>query len=153
MNKDLLKMIGIGVGLAILVTCGVGGLSLLIQKGTGFIRPSRPALITKLAVPSVTPNPTPALQSTNSTNVNPDGVMTIGAVVQISGTGNVGLRLRQSPGTDGAPQFVAMENEVFVIQDGPVTKDGITWWLLSSSYDKNRQGWAAGQYLKVFAEQ
>ncbi len=153
MKNDLVKMVLIGIGLAILLTCGLGGLSLMLQQNPGFIRASKSPIITKLAVPTMRPSQTPSLMTAETTKSVVDGVMAIGAVVQISGTGNVGLRLRLSPGIDGAPQFVAMENEVFVIRDGPVIKDGITWWRLASSYDENRQGWAAGQYLTVFDKQ
>jgi hypothetical protein len=153
MKNDLVKMILLGVGLAFLLTCGLGGLSLVLQQSTGFIKSSKSPLITKLAVPTITPSQVPSLMTTEPIESITDGVIAIGAVVQISGTGNVGLRLRLSPGIDGAPQFVAMENEVFVIRDGPVIKDGITWWRLASSYDENRQGWAAGQYLTVFEKQ
>jgi hypothetical protein len=153
MKNDLVKMVLIGVGLAILLTCGLGGLSLVLQPSSVFIRSSKTLLITKLAVPTTLPSQIPSLKTADTTLVYTDGSMAIGAVVQISGTGNVGLKLRLSPGVDGAPQFVAMENEVFEIRDGPVIKDGITWWRLASSYDENRQGWAAGQYLTVFDQQ
>jgi len=111
---------------------------------------SRAPMITKLAIPTLTPTQLVVVEQADLTSPIPEGIITVGAVVQISGTGTVGLRLRQSPGIDATPLFVAMENEVFIVQDGPVIKNDITWWRLASSYNENRQGWAAGQYLTVF---
>jgi hypothetical protein len=150
MKNDLGKMILIGVGLAILFICGLVGLSLVIQQRPGFLMVSRAPMITKLAIPTLTPTQLVVVEQADLTSPIPEGIITVGAVVQISGTGTVGLRLRQSPGIDATPLFVAMENEVFIVQDGPVIKNDITWWRLASSYNENRQGWAAGQYLTVF---
>ena len=153
MKNDLVKMILMGVVLALLLTCGLGGGALLLQSTSGVLMTSRSPLITKLAAPTPMPSQTPDMDPAENTMTLPTGAVVIGAVVQITGTGNVGLRFRLSPGIDGTPQFVAMENELFIIRDGPVEKDGITWWLLASSYDENRQGWAAGQYLTVIDQQ
>ncbi|MGA9396843.1 MAG: hypothetical protein WBV22_01175 [Anaerolineaceae bacterium] len=103
------------------------------------------------------PTSTNSVGSTDDINVEPtkgytsidNSVVSIGSFVQITGTGGVGLRMRLAPGTENAPQFIAMENEVFEVKDGPVFTDDFNWWLLASPYDNNRQGWAAGQYLTV----
>jgi hypothetical protein len=45
MKNDLVKMILLGVGLAFLLTCGLGGLSLVLQQSTGFINHQNPRLL------------------------------------------------------------------------------------------------------------
>jgi hypothetical protein len=80
-----------------------------------------------------------------------DGI-SIGSYVQISGTDGAGLRIRSSPGTDNDVHFIALDEEVFEVDDGPVEKDGYTWWHLVASYDENRNGWAVSSYLKFVAQ-
>ncbi|MCX6054480.1 MAG: SH3 domain-containing protein [Chloroflexi bacterium] len=71
----------------------------------------------------------------------------IGAYVQITGTGGVGLRIRENPGTGSETIFLANESEVFKIIGGPINNDQFNWWQLQAPYDKNRQGWAAADYI------
>jgi hypothetical protein len=95
---------------------------------------------------SATPSPTP-------TTANPEsptgGALTVGAYVQITGTGGDGLRLRADPGLAGTVRFLAIDGEVFQILDGPQDADGYSWWLLQAPYDPNVQGWAVADYLVV----
>jgi hypothetical protein len=149
MKRELIKPILIGIILAILVACMLAGISLFIKGDLVPIGSYRAPVITKLSVPTTTStsiSPTPGVSATRSLQ---DDVIASGRYVQITGTGGVGLRIRLAPGTDSASQFIAKENEVFLVKVGPVEKGGITWWLLVASYDNNRQGWAAGQYLTV----
>ena len=74
--------------------------------------------------------------------------ITTGMYVQISGTGDTGLRIRNNPGTSSETKFVANESEVFMVIGGPVGLDEYTWWQLSAPYDESRQGWAAQNYLQ-----
>lgn len=143
------KPILIGIILAIIFVCILAGFSLFIR---GKLIPTgsyKPPVITKLSIPTVTPTLISLTPGTDETQVVHSDVIAIGSYVQITGTGGVGLRIRLAPGTDSAPQFIARENEVFLVKDGPVEKDGINWWFLVASYDNSRQGWAAGQYLAV----
>ena len=73
----------------------------------------------------------------------------LGVFVQIQGTGQDGLRIRSGPGTDKATNFLGMDSEVFKVTDGPVQSDGFTWWFLVAPYDRNRNGWAASNYLTI----
>jgi hypothetical protein len=76
----------------------------------------------------------------------PTGIA-IGNYVQISGTEGQGLRIRSTPGLDGEFVFLGYDSEVFIVQDGPQTLDGYTWWYLVAPYDATRVGWAASDFL------
>ena len=80
-----------------------------------------------------------------------DGIR-IGEYVQITGTNGSGLRIRNNPGLSAQVNFYAMDNEVFLIQDGPIEQDEYTWWYLTAPYDINRSGWAAADFLVVIVQ-
>lgn len=73
--------------------------------------------------------------------------ISIGSYVQIFGTENTGLRLRERPGLQTNIVFIASESEVLEVLDGPMDVDGKTWWFLAAPYDPNRKGWAVNNYL------
>jgi len=102
--------------------------------------PTSTSLPAVLQVPTSTPTIDPLL--------NPTGIR-VGGYVQVSGTGGEGLRLRAKPGTGSPVMFLAMEEEVFQVLDGPVPADGYVWWFLQAPYDKNRSGWAAADFLRI----
>jgi hypothetical protein len=79
----------------------------------------------------------------------PPGVIAIGSYVQITGTGNDGLRVRSEPSLQGKVLFVAIEAEVFQVKDGPNQADGYIWWYLVAPYDEKHTGWAVSNYLAV----
>lgn len=152
MKREMVKPILIGIVLALLLTCVLAGFSLFIKGKLVPAGSYKAPVITKLSVPTKTStsiSPTVDIVATQSIQ---SGEIAIGRYVQITGTGGVGLRIRLSPGINSTPQFIAKESEVFSVIDGPIEKDDITWWLLVASYDKNRQGWAAGQYLTVVTQ-
>jgi hypothetical protein len=149
MKRELIKPILIGIILAILLTCILAGFSLLIKDRLIPTGSYRAPVITKWSIPTMTSTSVSPTIEVNSTQSIQSDLIKTGSYVQITGTGGVGLRIRLAPGIDSASQFIAKENEVFLVKDGPVEKGGITWWLLIASYDNNRQGWAAGQYLAV----
>jgi hypothetical protein len=111
-----------------------------------------PVEFTVIPAPTATPTVSPFLTlfptATEAAYVSPEGI-TIGAYVQISGTGGDGLRLRAAPGTDAELLFIGMEAEVFEVRDGPREANDFTWWYLVAPYDENRSGWAASRYLQV----
>lgn len=72
--------------------------------------------------------------------------------VKIEGTEGVGLRIRREPGTNSEVVFLANESEVFIVIGGPIEKDAILWWQLSTPYDESRQGWASADYLTKIEE-
>ncbi len=76
-----------------------------------------------------------------------EGEIGIGGYVQIKGTDGQGLRLRSDAGLNAEQLFLGFDSEVFQVQDGPLFKDGYTWWYLVAIYDDSRAGWAAQDFL------
>jgi hypothetical protein len=97
-----------------------------------------PQLYPSATVPLPTPIPSPSL---------PPGRFGIGVAVQVVGVGSSGLNMRSEPGLEGTPRFLAAEEAVFVIVDGPQTVDDLEWWRLEDPNDSSRFGWAARNYL------
>lgn len=124
----------------------------LLRPEKGVTQAATPAL-TLIFAPTSTPVvPTSAIETASAT---PGGTGTtiggigVGTFVQIAGTEGNGLRLRIDPGTKADILFLGYESEVFKVTDGPVETDGYVWWHLTASYDQNRNGWAASNYLAV----
>lgn len=97
-----------------------------------------------LAPTMVLPSPTPA-----DVSILPPGVVAVGRYVKVSGTQGVGLRMRSEAGTSGELNFLALDDEAFKVIDGPIVKDGYTWWYCEALLDKSRVGWAAENFLLV----
>ena len=125
------------------------------------LRPSSPseysfstAVITLIPAPSLTPViviPTkeqPVPTATSQVPV-PAGGIAVGIYVKISGTNGNGLNLRTVPGTGNPIRFLGMDDEVFLVKDGPKQVDNLIWWFLQAPYDTTRNGWAAANYLTV----
>jgi hypothetical protein len=91
-------------------------------------------------VPLPTPVPSPSL---------PPGNFVIGARVMVVGVGTSGLNVRSAPGLAGTPLFLAVDDEVYALVDGPQTADGLEWWKIEDPNDPSRVGWAARNYLTV----
>jgi hypothetical protein len=113
-------------------------------------------IVTKINAPTLTPKPLePTVISTPTpTNVFflPEGVIGVGAYVQVTGTDGAGLRMRSEPGLDSKVNFTALDSEVFLVVEGPVETDGYTWWHLEAPYDEARNGWSAGDFLSPIEE-
>lgn len=75
------------------------------------------------------------------------GVVSLGMTVQVSGTGQDGLRMRVAPGTDADVLFLANEGENFTIVDGPVIQDSLIWWKIQSLQETGKVGWSVQDYL------
>jgi hypothetical protein len=90
------------------------------------------------AIPSPSPTP-PSSPKDNFQN---------GQLVTVVGTEGDGLRLRNQPSIEGSISFLAFENEVFQVLDGPMTADGYQWWYLINPYDASKSGWAVANYLR-----
>ncbi len=71
----------------------------------------------------------------------------VGVYIQVIGTGGNGLRLHSEPGASAQTVVIASEDEVFLVVDGPLEKDGHTWWKLEAPYQSERGGWAAAEYF------
>lgn len=110
-------------------------------------------LVTLLPAPTETPTllPTTALSTKTLSDVSilPPDVIAVGRYVKVIGTQGLGLRMRAEAGTSGEVNFLAMDNEAFKVIDGPLARDGYTWWHCEALLDKTRSGWAAEDYLQV----
>ena len=111
------------------------------------------AAITVIPGPTSTPRiaPTPTHDPAIGTATPLPGELALNGFAQISGTDGEGLRLRATPGLDGAHLFLGFDTEVFQIVDGPQEADGYTWWYLLAPYDETRAGWAASPFLEAIS--
>ncbi len=113
-------------------------------------------IVTIIPAPTLTPSPVPPTMVPSPTPTTifflPEGVIGVGAYVQVSGTDGAGLRMRSEPGLASQVNFTAMDSEVFLVIDGPVEVDGYTWWHLEAPYDQTRNGWSAGDFLTTIEE-
>ena len=135
---------GLIAGLLILITAiSIGWTKPPQASDVGFV----PADLTMIPAPTLTSGapPTPTIDPFAPSPV-PTGIA-ISNYVQISGTEGQGLRIRSTPGLAGEFVFLGYDSEVFVVQDGPKTVDGYTWWYLVAPYDETRVGWAASDFL------
>ncbi len=110
------------------------------------------AAITIVRLPTETqPVPTATLGTPTPSPVPlPDsGEISIGAYIEIAGTGGEGLRFRVEPSIQSQVLFLGMDTEVFQVRDGPQVADEHTWWYLVAPFDETRQGWAVSDYLAV----
>lgn len=114
----------------------------------------QPELIV-IAYPSDTPTPTATATASPTPEVTPTetppqaGTFSVGELVQVQGTQGDGLRLRADAGLEGEIRFLALEAEVFEVQEGPVEADGYTWWFLVNPYDTSKRGWGVANYLRT----
>ncbi|MEW6092577.1 MAG: SH3 domain-containing protein [Chloroflexota bacterium] len=146
------KVLVAGLVIATLLTCG-SLVYLLVARpaapGTD-LEPGSAAL-TVIPAPTGTPRtlpatltplpPTPTLPPTAA-----PGEFGRGAYVQVN---TDALNIRSEPGLDSDALFLAFDEEVFLIAEGPEEADGYTWWYLTASYDASRSGWAAQDFLTV----
>lgn len=148
--------LGVLVG-ALAVACL---LSLVTLGALWWGRLSRPAGAPSTAVLEIVPalphTPTPDLAAQDpqleleeTPGASPNGDLTVGAYVQVAGTGGDGLRLRDQPGLNSNILLVASEAEVFQVDQGPVELDGYIWWHLVGPFDPSRQGWAVARFLQI----
>lgn len=141
---------------------GILGLVVLVASLTllpWIARPEEPTqlkpALTVIAFPTATPTPTTTLTPTvppepTATVTAPPaaGDLRLGGLVEIKGTEGDGLRLREQPNLGANIRFVALESEVFELQDGPRQQDGYAWWFLVNPYDTSKRGWGVSNYLR-----
>ena len=129
-----------------------GGLFLFLRG-----MPSSPgggagAALTVIPAPTSTPSPV-ALAEAPTLTPSPGEAIEVGVHVQVSGTGGDGLRIRSQHSLDAEINYLGLEDEVFVVIDGPGFGDGYTWWHLESPSDQARNGWVVSDYLQVVNDQ
>ena len=91
------------------------------------------------------------IESATPTPVSIQGIQ-VGVYVQITGTNGSGLRIRSNPGLSEQVNFYGMDSEVFLVQDGPIEKDGYMWWFIAAPYDTTRSGWAVTDFLNLVTQ-
>jgi hypothetical protein len=114
------------------------------------------AVVTDLPMPSVTPAPaaSPTIDpyAPTPTYTPAPGQISIGTVVQISGTQGVGLRIRSEPGLNSKQLFLGFDTEAYNVLDGPREVDGHAWYYLAAINDQQRTGWAASDFLTIIPQ-
>ena len=139
-----------------------GGLFILIVvlgfmwRGSAPNKPEVTPVLTILAPPKTSPiSPTQTAISFEPDPTNtpeqpalPQDSFLHGQLVTVFGTGGDGLRLRNQPNLESMISFLALENEVFMVNGGPVDSDGYVWWYLVNPYDNNKAGWGVANYLR-----
>jgi hypothetical protein len=143
-----------GIGMScILMLVFIGAIFAVQSKPKN--RPIGTVVLNVIPAPSdtvISPQPTVVTPTpTNNEVPSPPGGegISVGVLVQVSGTGSDGLRIRIDPSLQGQVKFVGIETEVFQVKDGPREADGYTWWFLVAPYDETLNGWAVGDYLQV----
>jgi len=76
------------------------------------------------------------------------GVFSLEMSVIVSGTENDGLRMRKNPGINEEILYLARENEILKIIDGPQIIGNQIWWGLISLDDPKKSGWSVQDYLE-----
>jgi hypothetical protein len=142
----ILGALGVAACLSLLTIVLIGWGKPRTAPEVGFV----PADLTVIPAPTHTPSAsaTPTVDPLATPTLAP-GTIGLGGFVQISGTEGEGLRLRKTPGLNGEPLFLGLDEEVFQVSDGPQEVDGHTWWYLQSPIDQTRAGWAASDFLAV----
>ena len=79
-----------------------------------------------------------------STFIEPRRGFRAGDELRVTGTGTVGLRLRESPSLAAPVITVMPEGSQVTVLAGPVVEDGYGWWQVQFG---EYEGWAAGRYL------
>lgn len=108
---------------------------------------SSTAIMNVIFAATDTPTPSIPTQELITTQGPSDDTISVGQLIQISGTGGSGLRLRFQAGLSSNVRLLGAEGENFLVMDGPQELDGYTWWYLESPEDRDRRGWAVADYL------
>jgi hypothetical protein len=144
-------LLGMILGVVVFITALLNGYVMRISNMSQIAPVSG---LTVVAVPTET-EPIPTTQvvevatPTESPTLPPstDASIKIGELVTVSNTDGDRLRLRTQPGLSSEVGFLAYENDVFQVENGPVEQDGYVWWFLVNPYDSSKSGWAVENYL------
>ena len=115
-----------------------------------------PATAVLVVIPAPTSTPVPKTPTLPIAELTPSpvsnasgGALAVGKLARVTGTGGDGLRVRDKAGLNGIIKFLAEEGEEFEIQDGPEKQDDYIWWLLVSTGNAERRGWAVSDFLSA----
>ena len=107
-----------------------------------------PRQVTPTPIPTFTPTPPPTKLPSTPTEEIPAGIQ-IGSYVKIVGTDGDGLRMREEPSLNGKIIYLGLEDEIFLVVDGPEDQDGYLWWHLEAPLNKSKNGWAVSNFLLI----
>jgi hypothetical protein len=103
------------------------------------------ALTTPTELPTQAPTAGPAVVTAAPTRtLLPRGCL-LNQEVIVTGTGGVGLNLRDEPG--GEVSFIAKEGERMLVIDGPIFFSDLEWCQVRSTAQSSSFGWAALDFL------
>lgn len=97
------------------------------------------------AIPTILPSLVVTLPTVAPSDTPIPGGCLLNEEVFVTGTGGVGLNLRDEPGGD--VQFIAKEGERLLVIDGPLYFDGAEWCQVRSVSQSSSFGWASLQFL------
>lgn len=124
-----------------------GRLGAAVPTPTAIIWTATPAP-TLMTSPTPTPTDTPPTDDPGEATPTAAPNIAIGNYVEVTGTGEYGLSLREGPGANYARMDVAAEGEVFIVVEGPQTAAGSPWWRIRDPENEERFWWAVGNYLQ-----
>ncbi|MBN1537016.1 MAG: hypothetical protein JW908_09815 [Anaerolineales bacterium] len=107
------------------------------------------AVIRYIPAPTATQTMLPLETSPDvlATDMPPGENLRVGVNIRVQGTGGDGLRLRSMAGLNGKVEFLVKEGAELIIDDGPKSIDGYTWWHVKSSTDTKISGWGVANYM------
>jgi hypothetical protein len=76
--------------------------------------------------------------------------ITVGSMVRVNALES-GLNVRAEAGVNSERLFVAPDQSLWLVVDGPTQADSLTWWKIQNPDDPTEEGWGAGTYLEVVA--
>jgi len=124
-----------------------GRLGATVPTPTAIIWTATPAP-TDAASPMPAPTETPTSEDAGDPTPTAAPDIAIGNYVQVTGTGEYGLSLREGPGSNYARMDVAAEGEIFIVVEGPQTAAGSPWWRIRDPENEDRFWWAVANYLQ-----
>jgi len=115
--------------------------------------PSQPefygeGVLTVIPIPTFTPTAVPTIPIITPTIETLVGIQ-IGSYVKITGTEGDGLRMREDPSLSGKIIYLGIEDEIFLVKDGPQDQDGYLWWYLEAPLNETTNGWAVANFLEL----
>lgn len=114
---------------------------------TATVVPSLPPTQATIVISRTNPITVPASPTFLPTPPHPT-TLTIGHTAYVQSDVAEGLALRAEPGTSASipVQLYLNANTAVLIVDGPVQRDGYTWWKVRAA---NKEGWCAGAFLEM----